>query len=100
MIFNSLFKEDESGPPCIKCGSRRSGLSTITRRSEAYKWVTITICEECLFKAVVGDVAFHRAVNAASQPLVSAGDEVKLGTLEYLSLIEQAEVKPKKWWQL
>lgn len=72
MIFHNVVDvgdERDGGPPCAKCGSTAQGISTVQRRDEFSQWGLVTICEPCIFKAVLGDTAFQRAVNSASQPL-------------------------------
>jgi hypothetical protein len=96
LIFS--ISKDSDGPPCIKCGSCRSGVSTVVSRGEGYRWSTVTVCEECIFKAVVGDVAYQRAVNNASTPLVA--ETVTIPKSDYLSLLEGVPYRPKQWWWL
>jgi hypothetical protein len=84
MTFSGMAYGDNDGPPCEKCGSKGHSLSVSVRRDEGYTYGWVTLCETCLFKAVLGDVAYYRAVNRVSVPIK---DEGKV-------------IAPKKWWQL
>lgn len=60
MIF-SVTPDD--GPPCLKCGSRSGSVCTIV--SNGQKYATLCICEECIFRAVLGEMTFIREKNKA-----------------------------------
>jgi hypothetical protein len=96
VIFHAISRDDDGGPPCVKCGSTRQGVSTVQRRDEFHKWGLVTICEPCLFRAVLGDTAFARAVNNASLPLRQGLARNAQPTMDQY---DSGEVKPRKWWQ-
>ena len=56
------------GMRCCKCGEENPSITTVVRRAPGYSYGDVTICEVCLFKAVLGDAAYERAVAATSLP--------------------------------
>lgn len=59
MLFSGITRDD--GPPCVKCHACRPGVGTAIKGASG-NWHVLNICEQCLFRSVMGDEAFARAV--------------------------------------
>lgn len=66
MMFTTVSRGD--GCQCIKCGdSPYEGMATLVQREDKY-WDTVMICSGCLFKSVVGEALWNKALGKKSKP--------------------------------
>jgi hypothetical protein len=65
MIFNMMRDE---GCECVKCGpSAYEGMGTVVLREDGRHDI-VTICAGCLFKSVVGETLWNKALGKKSKP--------------------------------
>jgi hypothetical protein len=75
MLFDAIAQYD--GCNCAGCGqSQYEGMGMVVRRADG-KYDVVMVCAGCLFKAVIGEAAWNKALSKTDPPKPTPAKAIK-----------------------